>query len=48
MKTSTGVPIKDAKKDDAPAKKPPADKIGSDKSPYAAESSKRPYSSAAR
>lgn len=33
---------------DEPDKKPPSSKIGADKSPFAAESSKRPYSSAAR
>lgn len=48
MKATDGMPIKKAAKDDAPAKKPPADKIGADKSPYAAQSSKRPYSRAAR
>lgn len=48
MKATDGMPIKKATKDDTPDKKPPSSKIGSDKSPYAAESSKRPYSSAAR
>lgn len=48
MKSSTGEPIKASTKDDTPDKSPPASKIGADKSPYAAESSKRPYSSAAR
>lgn len=33
---------------DMPDNKPPKDKIGADKSPFAAESSKKPYSSAAR
>lgn len=48
MKATDGMPIKSSKKDDMPDNKPPKDKIGADKSPYAAESSKRPYSSAAR
>jgi hypothetical protein len=42
------MPIKKAPKNDMPDKKPPSSKIGADKSPFAAESSKRPYSSAAR
>lgn len=48
MKATDGQPIKKAPKNDMPDKKPPSSKIGADKSPYAAESSKRPYSSAAR
>jgi hypothetical protein len=48
MKATDGMPIKKATKDDTPDNKAPADKIGSDKSPFAAESSKRPFSSAAR
>lgn len=35
-------------RNDAPDNKAPPDKIGADKSPFAADSSKRPYSSAAR
>lgn len=48
MKSTIGEPIKPSPKDDAPDNKPPASKIGADRSPYAAESSRKPYSSAAR
>jgi hypothetical protein len=48
MKATDGQPIKKAPKNDTPDNKPPSSKIGADKSPFAAESSKRPYSSAAR
>lgn len=45
--TNQAVGRKSGLKDDEP-KGPPSSQIGADKSPFAAESSKRPYSSAAR
>jgi hypothetical protein len=45
---STGQPIRAKAANDTPDKKPPASKIGADKSPMAPESSRKPYSSAAR